>query len=97
MSGKKNEKRKIDISSLEYIPKDHFEFKDFYKYIFSLDYPEDKEEFYRLFENAHDFLAEFDEDHVIAVFVADDYIHVMTIDYLSGLGHQVHFWRADIL
>ena len=91
------EKRKIDISSFEYIPREHFEFKDFYVYIFSLDDPEEKEEFYRLFENAHELLAGFDEDHAIAVFIADSYMHIMTVDYISGLGHQVHFWRANIL
>jgi len=93
----KEKKRKIDISSLEYIPREHFEFKDFYRYIFSLDDSEEKEEFYSLFENAHELLASYDEDHVIAVFVADDYMHIMTVDYISSLGHQIHFWRANIL
>jgi len=90
-------KRKIDIGSLEYIPIDRFEFKPFYKYVFSIDDPLEGDTFVEFFENVDQLFSKFDEDRIVVVFVADDYIDIMTIDYIHGLGHQVHFWRANIL
>ena len=91
------DKRKIDISSLEYMNKEQFVFDAFYDYVFSIDNPAEEEEFRELFVNVDEFFSKFDEDHIIAVLVFNDYIFVMTTDYISGFGHQVHFWRANIL
>jgi hypothetical protein len=91
------EKKKIDLASIKLVAKKDEKFAPGYIAIWFMDDPLQALFFERYFENSLELLKYFEEDRVVAVMLGKGHIDILTVDYVLGVGQQLHLWRADVI